>query len=198
MAAVFLDPGHGGRDPGPLTTDGRHEADSSLCLGLMLQPMLLENHHSVRLSRERDIGLSLEQRVTMAWAWGADLFISLHCDCVESPRPRGYHVIRSLKDPAGQRGDRLGRLLIQGISDCTGNPPFARWGGPVWTKRQYPFGPDYYAAIRWAMGRGIHAAVIIERGFLRNPDDARLLFDDEYLQMEAEGIVAAVNRYGIM
>ena len=72
---------------------------SNLRLALMLQPMLLAAGHSVRLSRERDIALTLEQCVTLAWAWGADLLISLHCDSSAGPKPQSYQFCRFVHCP---------------------------------------------------------------------------------------------------
>ena len=198
MAAVFLDPGHGGNDAGGVAGDGNREADGNLRLAVILAPMLLAAGHSVRLSREKDVAISSYERVKMAWQWGADLLLSLHIDSAGNPGPYGHHVIHSIKDAPGERGHRLGLLLVQGIADATGRPPFARYGGPVWTRRS-PILPwlDYYSIIRYAIARGIEAPVIIERGFMTNPDDRKLLFDDEYLVMQAGGIVMAVERYGI-
>ncbi|MDP2859953.1 MAG: N-acetylmuramoyl-L-alanine amidase [Bacillota bacterium] len=198
MAAVFLDPGHGGTEPGAVTADGKREADGNLRLALILAPMLLAAGHSVRLSREEDVMLSLSERVKRAWEWGTDLLISLHIDGAGSPAPSGHHVIHSITDKRGERGDRLAWLLVRGIADATGRPPFARSGGPVWTRRSLVL-PwlDYHSVIRHAIQRGIEAPVIVERGFVSNPDDARLLFDDEYLIMQAGGIVMAVDQYEI-
>ncbi len=198
MAAVFLDPGHGGSDPGGTAENGRRESESNLWLALILAPMLVAAGHSVRLSREDDVALSTYERVKMAWEWGTDLLLSLQIDSAGNPGPNGHHVIHSIKDQPGERGHKLGLLLVQGIADATGRPPFARYGGPVWTRRNLilPW-LDYYAVIRYAIARGIEAPVILERGFLSNPDDRGLLFDEEYLVMQAGGIVTAVERYGI-
>ncbi len=197
MAAVFLDPGHGGRDPGSLTRDGRREADSNLRLALILAPMLLTAGHSVKLSRQKDEFIYTYHRARMAWEWGADLLISLHCDVATSPKPSGHHVVCSVTDKPGERSNKLAWLLVQQIAGATGRPPFKRTDGPVWSRLSDKDPKrDWYGLIRYAVQYGWMVPVIVERGFLSNPEDARLLFDDEYLRMQAEGIVQAINRYG--
>ena len=194
MAAVWMDPGHGFPDVGALTGDHDAEADSNLAMGLILKPLLLAAGHSVMLSREADVGLSLYERVDMAWRWGADLFISLHADAASRPGPCGPHAIHSIHDTKWDRGKRLAFLLTQALPEVTGR---AAWRQP-WCRRSLvtPW-LDYYGILRYAHAKRIHAAVILERGFVTNPEDARLLFDDEYLKLQAKGIVLAVKRYGL-
>ncbi len=194
MAAVFLDPGHGG-EPGAQTSDGRRESESNLRLALMLKHMLLDAGHSVMLSRETDRYVSLAARAYMARQWGADTLLSLHADVSASKMTHGHHAIYSVRDCDGQ-GYRLARLLVQDIHRATGTPAFARWGGPVWSKESEVLaGYDYFGIIRYARHYGIAAPVIVERGFLSNPEDSWLLFQDAFLQRQAVGIVAAVGRW---
>ncbi len=90
---VVIDPGHGGRDPGALAVNGGEEADIVLKTALFLKT-LLENdpRYEVRLTRETDIYVEHEDRVSMAREWGADLFISLHADAALKPNIFGASV----------------------------------------------------------------------------------------------------------
>ncbi|TWI59318.1 N-acetylmuramoyl-L-alanine amidase [Halalkalibacter nanhaiisediminis] len=75
---VFVDPGHGGTDPGAFG-NGLREKDLTLPIALALKKYLEQYENiEVRLSREDDRTLSLKQRTDMANAWGADYFISVH------------------------------------------------------------------------------------------------------------------------
>ncbi|MDV2686465.1 N-acetylmuramoyl-L-alanine amidase [Alkalihalophilus lindianensis] len=75
---IMIDPGHGGRDPGAVA-NGLVEKELALTIARNLRTALL-NHHNVevRLTRDRDIFLTLEERARLANAWGADCFISIH------------------------------------------------------------------------------------------------------------------------
>lgn len=76
---IFIDPGHGGTDPGAVG-NGLREKDLTLTIAKALKKYLEDNYENVevRLSREDDRTLTLRQRTDMANAWGADYFISVH------------------------------------------------------------------------------------------------------------------------
>lgn len=79
MVKIFIDPGHGGRDPGA-TGNGVAEKDLTLNIALRLQSLLTNNYQNVstRLSRSSDTTVSLRERTTMANDWRADYFVSIH------------------------------------------------------------------------------------------------------------------------
>lgn len=78
MVKIFIDPGHGGADPGA-TANGLLEKNVTLAISLKIRD-LLKNYDNVqvRMSRDMDKTLSLSQRTRMANAWGADYLISVH------------------------------------------------------------------------------------------------------------------------
>ena len=78
MVKIFIDPGHGGTDPGAVG-NGLLEKDLTLSISLKIRNLLngYENTQ-VKLSRDKDITLSLKERTDMANAWGADYLLSVH------------------------------------------------------------------------------------------------------------------------
>jgi len=99
LIMVALDPGHGGVDPGALR-DGTDEADLMLVFALELREVLLRTgRFDVVLTREGDWFVSLPERVTIARAAGADVFVSLHADALAEGRARGATVY-TLSDTA--------------------------------------------------------------------------------------------------
>ncbi len=79
---VVLDPGHGGKDPGA-ESGGYRESNLMLELATAVKESLIRNNDfKVILTRNEDVFLSLEDRITIATQSGADLFISLHADAV--------------------------------------------------------------------------------------------------------------------
>lgn len=75
---IFIDPGHGGSDPGAVA-NGLREKDLTLAIAKALKKYLEQFEGiEVRLSREDDRFLSLTERTRLANEWGADIFISIH------------------------------------------------------------------------------------------------------------------------
>ncbi len=89
---VALDPGHGGIDPGA-RYQGRTEAALMLSLARELKERLVRTgRYKVFLTRKENVFLSLQGRISVARAGGADVFISLHADALASGTASGATV----------------------------------------------------------------------------------------------------------
>ncbi|MCZ1180111.1 DUF3597 family protein [Alkalihalobacillus clausii] len=79
MTKIFLDPGHGGSDPGAVG-NGMQEKNLTLSISRQIRDMLVTEYENVevRMSRTGDTTLSLTERTNMANNWGADYFLSVH------------------------------------------------------------------------------------------------------------------------
>ena len=83
---IVIDAGHGGVDPGAISVSGAYEKDITLPMALALKKALEQDgRYKAVLTRSTDVFLRLRERVEVARAAGADLFISLHADSVGSP-----------------------------------------------------------------------------------------------------------------
>ncbi len=90
---VVIDPGHGGIDSGAETAGGIKEKDIVLAFALKLQQLLVDaGRFDVALTREDDTYLRLEERVALARANKADIFISIHADSFQQADIRGASV----------------------------------------------------------------------------------------------------------
>ncbi|GLS87661.1 N-acetylmuramoyl-L-alanine amidase [Cypionkella aquatica] len=79
---VVLDPGHGGIDPGA-ESDGQNEKSLVLKFARELKEVLLrDGGFAVVMTREEDVFVPLETRISIAHQAGADVFISLHADAI--------------------------------------------------------------------------------------------------------------------
>lgn len=100
---IFLDPGHGGRDPGALGVRGTQEKGVVMAIARDLQRELLAgNRYRVLLSRTFDAYVPLRERVARAQAAKADLFLSLHADSCADSSVRGASVY-TLSEVASDR-----------------------------------------------------------------------------------------------
>ena len=104
---VVIDPGHGGIDPGAVQ-GGINESDLMLQLGIEVVDAL-NRQGTVRaiLTRETDVFVPLETRMTIARAAGADLFISLHADALEEDHAHGASVYTLNEEGADRAADRM-------------------------------------------------------------------------------------------
>jgi N-acetylmuramoyl-L-alanine amidase len=90
---IVLDPGHGGIDGGAETPGGTREKAIVLDFAKELQRLLVaQDRFDVAMTRDSDTFLRLEDRVTLARANKADLFISIHADKFEDPTIRGTSI----------------------------------------------------------------------------------------------------------
>jgi len=90
---VFLDPGHGGKDPGAQGVRGTQEKAVVMAIARELQRELQAGgRYRVMLTRSSDSYVALRERVARAQSAKADLFLSLHADSHDNPDVRGASV----------------------------------------------------------------------------------------------------------
>jgi N-acetylmuramoyl-L-alanine amidase len=90
---LMLDPGHGGRDPGAIGISGTHEKDVTLDIARrMADAISARPGVNVKLTRDEDIFLPLEERVRIGREAHADLFVSVHADSAPNKAARGLSV----------------------------------------------------------------------------------------------------------
>lgn len=96
---VVLDPGHGGIDPGA-ERDGQTEAHLMLTFARELKEVLLrDGGFGVVMTREDDVFVPLETRISIARQAGAQVFVSLHADALAEGEAVGA-TIYTLSDEA--------------------------------------------------------------------------------------------------
>lgn len=92
VARLVLDPGHGGNDPGATGPTGLKEKDVALAVAHKVAPVLARAGVEVTLTRDDDRFVTLEERTARANAFGADLFVSIHCNAAESRTRKGVET----------------------------------------------------------------------------------------------------------
>lgn len=89
---IMLDPGHGGSDPGSIgvvSSAQRYESQIVLSLAQKVRSILEANGARVIMTRKTESLVTLDQRAAMIKNNNPDIFISLHCDSVDSSSPLG-------------------------------------------------------------------------------------------------------------
>jgi N-acetylmuramoyl-L-alanine amidase len=105
VSRVVLDPGHGGKDTGAVGSGGVKEKDVTLDIAHRAAPVLAAQGIQVVLTRDDDRFVSLEERTARANAFGADLFVSIHCNASEAKGRRGVetYVLDTTRDEVAAR-----------------------------------------------------------------------------------------------
>lgn len=222
---VMIDPGHGGEDPGAVNKDGVREKHIVLDISRRLERRL-GRVPGVRASMTRrdDVFIPLATRIRMAQERDVDLFVSIHADSFTSSRPRGASVfVLSRKGASSRLAAQLAEHAnlsdqVGGINSAAGAPSteveraltdIFKDGKERASRSYAEIALERLGSINHTHGDHVHSAgfavlkspsvpsVLIEVGFLSNPDDARLLTTSGYRQRLAEQIALAIIEYKV-
>lgn len=167
---LYLDPGHGGRDPGA-QGNGLKEKDFTLDIALRIRSILLNNYENidVMMSRTSDVYKSLSQRTDEANDWEADFYMSIHINAFNGTA-RGYedYIHSSLSD---QSATADYRDIIH--AEVTSRNQLIDRG-----KKKADF---------HVLRESIMPAFLSENGFIDHPNDAALIKLASWRQMVAKG-----------
>ncbi len=107
---IVIDPGHGGKDPGASGGEGVKEKGLVLRFARALRDRLLaDGRFRVLLTREKDVFLTLPERVRFARKHGANLFISIHADKFRSRAARGASIYTLSEEASDEEAAELAR-----------------------------------------------------------------------------------------
>jgi N-acetylmuramoyl-L-alanine amidase len=212
---VVIDAGHGGKDPGAMALMGGKEKEITLKTALALRDVLEKGgKYDVRLTRESDIYVEHEDRVTLARKWGAELFISLHADAAGSTSVSGASVYTisargetridreatkndwkiAIEDGTPERLNGLLEDLVKRETK-TRSAEFAELLLPQLEKAGPVLRNTHRNAGFYVLLAPDVPAVLLELGFLTNEADAKRLQSDKGRKAAVEAIAAAIDTY---
>lgn len=91
---IVIDAGHGEKDPGAIGASGAFEKDFNLSLAQKVYQLIdQEPLFEARLTRENDQFIKLKDRAAIANDWNADVLISIHGNTFEDPTVSGTETI---------------------------------------------------------------------------------------------------------
>ena len=214
---IMIDAGHGGRDPG---ASGAHSRESTVTLAAA-QALKTElertGRYRVRLTRSDDTYVDLYRRVAIARQAEADLFISLHADAGADPAVRGASVYTLSEQGAGRavreftRGDNwrrdlnlpgrdpsVDRILLDMTQRATQNRS-AQFARVLLTHLEAAERPLLRRSHRDAGLAVLLApdvpAVLLEMGFITNPEDEQALNDARARRRMMRAVAQGIDRY---
>lgn len=168
---VFVDPGHGGEQPG-VVADGLEEKSLVLSWGFLVAEALTRAGYDVRMTRTGDVGPAFGDRVARAEEEGASLFLSLHINGNEDPAVWGTEIYA-----ATELGPSMELARAVGDAVATTGASVRIFDRPwdVLRSRTVP-------------------TIMLELGHLTHPVERRLMVSPDYHREVAEALVEAVRR----
>lgn len=218
---VVIDAGHGGVDPGAIGVSGVYEKKIALDYSRDVAKRLRATGlYKVVLTRDRDIFLPLRERVRIARAAGADLFLSLHANTHPKRATKGFSVYTlsnraSDKEAAAlaaleNKSDVIGGVDLGDYSDDVQNilidfaqaktnelsVKFARENlvGEI-GQRARLLGRPWRSAGFAVLKAPDVPSVLLELGYISNPAEERLLVSKAHREKMSGAIVRAVGAY---
>lgn len=182
---IVIDPGHGGFDPGKLGVSGKNEKDLNLEIALKLRNYFESTGAVVVMTRTVDEELDgvegrhkgKDMQARREIARGGDILVSIHQNSFTQP---SVHGAQSFYNPTSKDGKVLATLVQESIKE------YADLGN----KRVAKPNTNYYMLRRLEI-----PAVIVECGFLTNPEEENKLNSDEYQSKMAQAIYIGVLKY---
>ncbi len=213
---IVIDPGHGGYDPGAIGVKGTKEKSVTSKAAKELQRQLIATgRYKVIVTRSRDVYIAHEERLRIARAGGADLFISIHADSTGSKRARGASVY-TLADRAKNRSkkivntqnwimdvdlttqsDSVGDILVDLAQRKTASQSeqFADVLLSSLAHSTALIGNSHRRAGYFVLLAPDVPAVLLEMGFLSNPQDEKLLNSAAHRKKVLRSVTRAINIY---
>ncbi|WP_462410883.1 N-acetylmuramoyl-L-alanine amidase [Neobacillus sp. Marseille-QA0830] len=174
---LYLDPGHGGNDPGA-QGNGLNEKDVSVDIALRIRTILLNNYENIEvmMSRIGDATKSLSQRTIEANAWGAQLFLSVHINSGPSSA-QGYED-----------------YIYSGLSDSSTTSKYRAIIHEEVGKLNQLADRGRKKANFHVLRESSMPAVLTENGFISNAHDSTLMKQASWRENAAQGHVNGLAR----
>jgi N-acetylmuramoyl-L-alanine amidase len=180
---IFIDPGHGGRDPGAIYFNIK-EKDINLEISKILKEELEKEGAIVYMTREEDIDYSdkyatrkkksdLYNRAQLINSSNYEILLQIHLNSYPSSKWWGAQVIYG-----DEKSKSLAEVVQKSFQKHLNSP------------RDIQFNNNYYLMQNVNM-----PTIIIEAGFLTNPDERYLLQQKSYQERIAKAIVIALKEY---
>lgn len=175
---IAIDPGHGGTDAGHMSPSGESEAELVFHLAAAVARRLEWMGAAAVLTRGPNDGPDVRGRAAMANGFAADLLVSIHLNAHQNEAASGAASYFFTHDGvASEPGEYLAEAISEALVE-TGTVDCGTHG------RNYPL-----------MRETLMPAVVVEPCFITNPEEAKLLADDDSLELIAAAIANGIRRY---
>ncbi len=186
---ILVDPGHGEDDPGMIGAGGLEEKGLNLSISLLLKESLENRGYSVVMTRETDKGLydasannkkaqDMQRRVALISEKSPALSVSIHQNSYQ--QDTSVHGPQVFYYESSEEGRKLATAIQNSLNETL----------EVDRPREIKGNTSYYL-----LKRSQGTLVIVECGFLTNPEEAEKLQTEEYQRKVAEAVADGIHTY---
>jgi len=216
IRAIVIDPGHGGGEPGARGANGTLEKDVTLAVARRLESAI-ERRLGIRviLTRDGDQTVALDERAEQANNNKADLFVSLHANASTARAAAGAEVYYLGLEEYGGEAERAARtsgVALPVFGGGTRDIELIPWelaqaryldrsaalAGMVeeQLRQRVPMSPRalQQGPLRVLVGANM-PAVLVEMGFLTNPDEERALTSEPFQNAVVQALLESIIQF---
>ncbi|MGI5891226.1 MAG: N-acetylmuramoyl-L-alanine amidase [Bacillota bacterium] len=181
---IFIDPGHGGKDPGVISKNGLLEKDINLAISRSLAEILRQSGATVVLSRENDVIVDetkradLDRRLQLMTDTNSAVCISIHGNSF--PKKTHVYGAQVFYNKSDEKGRQLAESIQSEVSIISQS------------NRKALAHPDAYI-----LQHNSIPIALVEVGFFSNDREEALLQDKDYQWQLAWGIYSGIVKYFI-
>lgn len=174
-ADIVLDAGHGGKDQGASGGDVI-EKEITLAIAKKTEKYLKEAGYKVKMTRDDDTFVELEERAAFADRKEAKVFVSIHCNSSEDGEGNGIETFYA--EHKGENSQKLAQSIQENVIVQTE------------ARDREVKTADYTVIVRSTM-----PAALVETGFLSDSNERELLQQEDYQEKLAKGIADGIISY---
>lgn len=172
VKTIVIDPGHGGSDVGA-TREGIYEKDITLDISKRLAKILDKKGYNVLMIRDKDETVSLQDRVKYTEENHGDLFVSIHVNSSVTPEGVGLET-HYFTDQSYDFAQIVHKEFANAIK----------------SKDRGLFKSRFYVIKNTTC-----PSILVETGFISNPEERKELMTSERKQKTAEAIAKGIQKY---
>jgi N-acetylmuramoyl-L-alanine amidase len=221
LPVIVIDPGHGGVETGAIGPGGLQEKDVTLDLARRVKALLEKQGVTVVLTRDDDRVLPLDDRTAIANQNRAELFLSIHLNASKRKSAVGAETYYLSTDATDDEARTLAAMENKAYRPSDSGAPEASTDRGLelilWDLAQNSFLAEssrLAASVQQALNaltgvkdRGVRQApfrvlmgatmpaILVESGFISNPEEEARFRDDAYKDKIALGIAQAVAEF---
>ena len=217
---IVIDPGHGGKDSGAVGANHLQEKTVVLAISRRLLELLNQQPGmSAKLTRKGDYFISLRERLHLARAYHADLFMAIHADAFNNESASGASVFalsqhgatseaarwlaerENISEFAGlpfKTTDYQLKSVLLDMSQTATNQDSLSLGASL-LRRLTTITPLHARRVEQAGFMVLKSpdtpSVLVETGFISNPSEAALLNDPDFQDKMAHALMQGIKSY---
>lgn len=159
---------------------GVAEYVTDLEIALKLRDALVSEGATVYMTREtNDVDISNKERAEMMNELGVDLALRIHCDGAEDSTANGIGMFVRKTGEKQVESEAAAKVLLDAMVEATG------------AKKRGVYLRDTYTMNNWS----IVPCILVECGFMSNPEEDEKLNNPEYQDLLAQGMMEGIAAY---